>query len=340
MTARCSYFDNGSNNNSSSSYQTLCNALGAQNNLSEAIENLRWQAINWSNLTGSGDGPFVPADDSSKSLRDKWQVVNYAREAMWKRELSSSQKTTRCALFSTSVTTDTGNVNLKTLCESAVAATTAPDNFWTAMQANCFGVWNGNTQTTAPVLGQDKCINSDNNTALDALTGSNTISLDINGDGNAVSLKRWEKWKLIHKGTEAVWNRSLTKTVRQNRCSNLSYDNATSSADSAFDNVPTSMKDLCLAAVNSDGAITSFDDAMSALSDGPFIDWSGTADNGSKKILVVSGTQSWDKKYKLIFHFKKFFIFYSIDTGNSFNVAGRMKFELTKNTYITLLQCQ
>ena len=275
--------------------------MGAQNNLSEAIENLRWQAINWSNLTGSGDGPFVPADDSSKSLRDKWQVVNYAREAMWKRELSSSQKTTRCALFSTSVTTDTGNVNLKTLCESAVAATTAPDNFWTAMQANCFGVWNGNTQTTAPVLGQDKCINSDNNTALDALTGSNTISLDINGDGNAVSLKRWEKWKLIHKGTEAVWNRSLTKTVRQNRCSNLSYDNATSSADSAFDNVPTSMKDLCLAAVNSDGAITSFDDAMSALSDGPFIDWSGTADNGSKKILVVSGTQSWDKKYKLIY---------------------------------------
>ena len=137
MTARCSYFDNGSNNNSSSSYQTLCNGLGAQNNLSEAIENLRWQAINWSNLTGSGDGPFVPADDSSKSLRDKWQVVNYAREALWKRELSSSQKTTRCALFSTSVTTDTGNVNLKTLCESAVAATTAPDNFWTAMKTNC-----------------------------------------------------------------------------------------------------------------------------------------------------------------------------------------------------------
>ena len=50
------------------------------------------------------------------------------------------------------------------------------------------------------------------------------------------------------------------------------------------------MKDLCLTAVNSDGAITSFDDAMSALSDGPFINWSATADNGSKKILVVSGT--------------------------------------------------
>ena len=301
MTARCSYFDNGSNNNSTSSYQTLCNGLNAQSNLSEAIENLRWQAINWSNLTGSGDGPFVPADDSSKSLRDKWQVVNYAREALWKRELSSSQKNTRCALFSTSVTTDTGNVNLKTLCESAVAATTAPDNFWTAMKTNCFGVWNGNTQTTAPVLGQDKCINSDNNTALNNLTGSNAASIDIDGDGTADSVKKWEKWKLINKGTEAVWNRSLTLTVRQNRCSNLSYDNATSSADSAFDNVPTSMKDLCLAAVNSDGAITSFDDAMSALSDGPFINWSATADNGSKKILVDSGTQSWDKTYKLIY---------------------------------------
>ena len=301
MTARCSYFDNGSNNNSSSSYQTLCNGLGAQNNLSEAIENLRWQSINWSNLTGSGDGPFVPADDSSKSLRDKWQVVNYAREALWKRELSSSQKTARCALFSTSVTTDTGNVNLKSLCESAAAATTAPDNFWAAMKTNCFGVWSGNTQTTAPVLGQDKCINSDNNTALNNLTGSNAASIDIDGDGNADSVKKWEKWKLINKGTEAVWNRSLTLTVRQNRCSNLSYDNATSSADSAFDNVPTSLKDLCLTAVNSDGAITSFDDAMSALSDGPFINWSATADNGSKKILVVSGTQSWDKKYKLIY---------------------------------------
>ncbi|SVC88194.1 uncharacterized protein METZ01_LOCUS341048, partial [marine metagenome] len=30
MAARCSYFDNGSNNNSSSSYQTLCNGLGAR----------------------------------------------------------------------------------------------------------------------------------------------------------------------------------------------------------------------------------------------------------------------------------------------------------------------
>jgi len=63
----------------------------------------------------------------------------------------------------------------------------------------------------------------------------------------------------------------------------------------------TSMKDLCLAAVNSDTAIVSFDDAMSALSDGPFIDWSATADNGSKKVLHVSGSNPWDKTYKLIY---------------------------------------
>ncbi|MDP6585249.1 MAG: hypothetical protein QF535_11365, partial [Anaerolineales bacterium] len=172
MGAMCSYFDNGTNSDSSNSYQTLCNSLGAQSSLEEAIENLRWQSINWSKLTGSGDGPFVPEGDSSKSLRDKWQVVNYAREALWKRELSSSQKTARCALFSTEVTTDTGTVNLKTLCDSAIAASTAPDAFWAAMKTNCWGEWNNTTQqyTTAPVLGQDKCINSDNNTALNNLT--------------------------------------------------------------------------------------------------------------------------------------------------------------------------
>ena len=302
MGAMCSYFDSGSNSDSSNSYQTLCNSLGAQSSLQEAIENLRWQAINWSKLTpSSGDGPFVPEGDSSKSLRDKWQVANYAREALWKRELSSSQKTARCALFSTSVATDTGTVNLKTLCDSAIAASTAPDAFWAAVETNCWGEWNNTTQqyTTAPVLGQDKCINSDNNTALNNLTGNNAASIDIDWNGTADNVKRWEKWKLLDKGMEAVWNRSLTKTNRQNRCSNFSSDNASSSSDSDFDNVPTSMKDLCLSAVNSDSAITSFDDAMTALTEGPFVNWSLQMDNGSSRI-PVTGTQPWEKTYKLL----------------------------------------
>jgi len=68
--------------------------------LEEAIENMRWNAINWTKLTpSSGEGPFVPDGDSSKSLRDKWQVVNYAREALWKRELSSSQKKCKMCPF-------------------------------------------------------------------------------------------------------------------------------------------------------------------------------------------------------------------------------------------------
>ncbi|MDP6586359.1 MAG: hypothetical protein QF535_17030, partial [Anaerolineales bacterium] len=304
LGARCSYFGSGSNSESSSSYQTLCNSLGAQSSLVEAIENMRWQSINWSKLTpSSGEGPFVPEDNSSKSLRDKWQVVNYAREALWKRELSSSQKTARCALFSTSVTTDTGNVNLKSLCESAITASTAPDTFWGAMETNCWGEWNHTAQqwATEPVLGQDKCINSDNNTALNNLTGNNAASIDIDWDGTADSVKRWEKWKLIHKGTEAVWNRNLDKTNRQNRCSNFSTDNSTSgSGDSDFSSVPTSMKDLCLAAVNSDGAIVSFDDAMTAITDGPFVNWTSTIDNGSNAIQVT-GTQPGEKTYKLYY---------------------------------------
>ena len=301
MAARCSYaFDNTSEGNSSYSYQTLCNSLGARSSLHEAVENLRWQAINWTKLTpSSGDGPFVPDGDSSKSLRDKWQVVNYAREALWKRELSSSQKSARCALFSTSVATDTGTVNLKTLCESAVAASTAPDTFWAAMETNCWGEWNHTAQewATEPVLGQDKCINSDNNTALNNLTGDNAASIDIDWDGTADSVKRWEKWKLIHKATEAVWNRDLDKTVRRNRCSNLSSDN--SSTDSDYSTLTTSLKDLCLTAVNSDTAITAFDSSMSALTEGPFVNWSLTfPDNDTKRIQVSAG-EVWEQTYKL-----------------------------------------
>jgi hypothetical protein len=313
MAARCSYaFDNTSEGNSSYSYQTLCNSLGARSSLHEAVENLRWQAINWTKLTpSSGEGPFVPDGDSSKSLRDKWQVVNYAREALWKRELSSSQKIARCAMFSTSVATDNGTVNLKTLCESAAAASTAPDNFWEAMQTNCWGVWNSDytTQTTAPVLGSKRCSNSDNFTSLKGLSGNNTLdTIDIDGDGVADILKRRARWDLIHYGTEAVWNRSLAKTVRQNRCSNFSYDNSSTLSSgsigwdhSSFSSVTTSMKDLCLAAVNSDSAIVSFDDAMTALTEGPFLNWNLAWDNGTKRIQVVSGTQSWDKTYRLFY---------------------------------------
>ena len=301
MTARCSYFDSGTNDYSSNSYQTLCNSLGARSSLNEAIENMRWKAINWTKLTpSSGEGPFVPAGDSSKSLRDKWQVVNYAREALWKRELSSEQKIARCELFSTSVTTDNGTVDLESLCVSAAAASTAPDNFWEAMETNCWGKWNHTTQQmeTEPVLGRDKCINSDNNTALNNLTGDNAASIDIDWDGTPDSVKRWEKWQLIDKATEAVWNRNLDKTVRQNRCSNLSSDN--SSTDSDYSTVTTSLKDLCLNAVNSDSAITAFDSSISALTEGPFVNWSLAFDNGTKRIQVSGGTEEWEKTYKLI----------------------------------------
>jgi hypothetical protein len=168
------------------------------------------------------------------------------------------------------------------------------------MDTNCFGVWNSDytEQTAEPVLGRDKCINSDNNTALNNLTGDNAASIDIDWDGTADSVKRWEKWKLLHKATEAVWNRNLDKTVRQNRCSNLSSDN--SSTDSDYSTLTTSLKDLCLTAVNSDTAITAFDSSMSALTEGPFVNWSLAFDNGTERIQV-SGTQSWEKTYKLIY---------------------------------------
>ena len=104
---------------------------------------------------------------------------------------------------------------------------------------------------------------------------------------------------MINKATEAVWNRNLSKTVRQNRCSNLSADNSSSSSDSAFDNITTSLKDVCLSAVNSDSAITNFDSAMTALTDGPFVNWTLKFDNGTKRI-PVSGSQPWEKTYKLI----------------------------------------
>jgi hypothetical protein len=62
------------------------------------------------------------------------------------------------------------------------------------------------------------------------------------------------------------------------------------------------MKDLCLNAVNSDGAIVSFDDAMTAITDGPFVNWGlEFTDNDTKRIQVVSGTQSWDKTYRLFY---------------------------------------
>jgi hypothetical protein len=275
----------------------LCNGLSARSSLQEAIENMRWNAINWDKLTGSGEGPFVLADNASKSLRDKWQVVNYAREALWQRELDLDQKNKRCALFSESV----GGVNLKTLCVTAAAASIAPDNFWNAMETNCWGKWNDTTQqmATEPVLGRDKCINSDNNTALNNLTGDNAASIDIDWDGTTDNVSRWEKWKLIDKAAEAVWNRSLAKTVRQNRCSNLSYDNASSSSDTAFDNVTTSLKDLCLTAVNSDGAVTAFEASMSNLTEGPFVNWDLIGTAGTPRI-EVTGTQEWEKTYKLI----------------------------------------
>jgi hypothetical protein len=60
------------------------------------------------------------------------------------------------------------------------------------------------------------------------------------------------------------------------------------------------MKDLCLAAVNTDSDITNFDDVMTALTEGPFVNWSlADADNGSARI-PVTGTEPWEKTYKLL----------------------------------------
>jgi len=162
-----------------------------------------------------------------------------------------------------------------------------------AMETNCWG--------SSPALGYSgKCNNSDNFTALGNLAEGATLNtIDIDGDGANDTLYSHDRWKLQHLGTEAVWNRSLALTVRIKRCSNLSFDNATSSSDSDFDNIPISLKDLCLAAVNGDGAITKFDDAMSALTEGPFVNWSLQMDNGSSRI-PVTGTQPWEKTYKLL----------------------------------------
>jgi len=305
MAARCSYFYSDTPASPSNSYQTLCNSLGARSSLEEAIENMRWNAINWNKLTpSSGEGPFVPDDNSSKSLRDKWKVVNYARQALWKRTLNNTQRNTRCALFSTSVSTDNGTVNLKNLCESAVAASGATDSFWAAMKTNCWGEWNHTDQewTTEPVLGHKRCSNSDNFTALKALSGNSTLNIDINGDGVAESLKKKDRWKLVRKGKRGVRNRSLAKSVRQRRCSNFSYDNSTSEGGwnhNSFSSVTTSMKDLCLAAVNTDSDITNFDDVMTALTEGPFVNWGLEMANGSARI-PVSGTEPWEKTYKLL----------------------------------------
>ena len=160
-----------------------------------------------------------------------------------------------------------------------------------------------NSQTTEPVLGHRRCSNSDNFTALKALSGNSTLNIDINGDGVAESLKKKDRWKLVRKGKRGVRNRSLAKSVRQRRCSNFSYDNSTSEGGwnhNSFSSVTTSMKDLCLAAVNTDSDITNFDDVMTALTEGPFVNWSlADADNGSARI-PVTGTQPWEKTYKLL----------------------------------------
>jgi hypothetical protein len=60
------------------------------------------------------------------------------------------------------------------------------------------------------------------------------------------------------------------------------------------------MKDLCLAAVNGGGAIVIFDDAMGSLTEGPFVNWTSTIDNGSNAIQVT-GSQPWEKTYKLLY---------------------------------------
>jgi hypothetical protein len=154
------------------------------------------------------------------------------------------------------------------------------------------------------VLGHKKCSNKDHWTTLKALSGNNTTNIDINGDGDNESLNRHDRWNLLRKGAKGVRKTSLKITNRQNRCSNFSSADSSSSSGSwggsVFDNVPTSMKDLCLAAVNSGSATIIFDDAMTALTEGPFVNWRLVdADNGSARI-PVTGTQPWEKTYKLL----------------------------------------
>ncbi len=295
FAARCSYYKDTSPTGYDSTYKTLCNSLSAISSLESAIENMRWNAIDWTELTGSGEGPFVPSDNTSKSLRDKWQVINYARQALWDWDLSSDQRTTRCELFSASVS---GN-DLQSLCKLAVVAATAPEAFFNAMDTHCWGKWDEatNQQSVAPLLSQDQCLNSDIAAAFSSLSGDQTVSLNADGTGDNETYNTWNKWKVMDLSAEAVWNRQLAKTIRQSRCSNLSADNATS--DSAnYSTLTTSLKDLCLAAVNSDSAVQTFDSVMSSLTEGPYVDWSGTWSSGSSKI-VESGTQPWEKTYKL-----------------------------------------
>jgi len=263
--------------------------------------------------------------------------VNYARKALWKRSLTTSERNARCALFSTSVATDNATVDLADLCTDAVAASTAIDAFWTALDTNCYGVWNSDytTQTAAPVLGHKKCSNKDRWNTLKALSGNNTADIDINGDGVAEPLKKQARWKLLNKGARGVRKTSLNITIRQNRCSNFSYDNSSSSSDNgwggsgnnAFNNVPTSMKDLCLNAVNSGSATIIFDDAMTALTAGPFVNWSLTfADNDTKRISVT-GTQPWEKTYKLLLNNGT-----ALQWDNSSNSSVWWKYYSTDNT--------
>ncbi|MBU3915643.1 hypothetical protein KKA14_08930, partial [bacterium] len=282
FTARCSYYvDTTPDTNS---YQVLCNSLTAISSLREAIENMRWNAIDWDMFTGSGDGPFTPVLDTNRTLRNKWDAMNYAQQALWNWDLTAEQRAARCTYFSNSVSVGGVTTNLQAACVSAVASSAAPKNFFDAMEVKCMGQWNPDTEThTPPTLGPDGCLNSTIVTAFQTAQSGNTdVSMDANGDGTVETYNSWDLWWVMNIGSEAVWNRSLTADVRTARCNVFS--------DSTADQDP-SFKALCLTATSSDGAAKIFMETMTNLTDGPFVDWT--------KVETLDTSNDWDD-YQLV----------------------------------------
>ncbi len=283
FTARCSYFVDTTPD--TYSYQTLCNSISAISSLREAIENMRWNAIDWDMFTGSGDGPFTPVGETDRTLQNKWDAMNYAQQALWNWDLTAEQREERCTYFSDSVEVGGTTTDLQSACQSAVASSSAPENFFDAMETKCWGQWDPDTDThTPPTLGPEGCLNSTIVTAFQtAQSEGGSVSLDTNGDDIIETYESWDMWWVMNIGTEAVWNRSLTTDERNSRCA--VFSDSTANQDPSF-------KSLCETAVSSDGSAKTFMETMTNLTDGPFVDWT--------KVETVDTSNDWEKRYQLI----------------------------------------
>ncbi|PCI30020.1 MAG: hypothetical protein COB67_02815 [SAR324 cluster bacterium] len=271
--ARCSYYKDSTPD--SVSYQALCESLQARNLMQEAIENLRWGAIDWDQFTGSDEGPFSPISDSSLVLRQKWDVLNYAQQALWNYDLGNTERANRCNAFS-------DMDSLRSDCQAAVTASTISETFFNKMEGKCWGQWNeDNQQWTAPTLSVEQCINS----SIDFGSGSWTDSSGWT-DQPGSTWEDWKKWDLLHLGAQAVWDHSMDRDQRVNRC-NLLTD-STSDAWAGGDSLQT----LCVNAVNSGQTMQDFQTAMSNFTEGPFVDWSQVDSTGDSQ-------EWWNKTYWL-----------------------------------------